>query len=488
MKKIIFIGGGIGALASATLLARKGFEVTIIEKNEKVGGRLNKINENGFLMDKGPTLLLMPWVLKEFFKNAGEKIEDYFELKQIDPVYDVYFGSKKKISISSDNAKTLEAIRKISEKDADNYFKYLAKGQEYYKLAKENFLTKNVHKITDFLNPQSLLGLMTIGLSNTYYQHVCKHFENENVRAAFSFQSIYVGASPEDIPAAYSLIQFVEVSEGVWSIEGGLNKVAEALEKIALKNKVKIMKNTEVEKIQGEGDRAKGVRLKDGSFVSADIVVSDVDLPHTYKDLIKENSSPVQNRELIHSCSAFMIYAGIKRKLPLKHNIFLLPKNFISALNDLFHNKKMPEDPGIYLNVPSKTFPSMAPKGKESLYILVPVPNKEADINWKKEKGKFRKKVLEKINSILEIDLKEEDFEFEKIITPDDWENDLSLEYGSTFGLAPTLMQSAFFRPQNKDPKIKNLYFVGASTHPGSGIPIVLFSANNLVQRIIEEN
>lgn len=486
MKKIIIIGAGLGGLAAGIELKRSGFDVTILEKNKKGGGRLQAMHEKGFTFDRGPTLLLMPDVLKGFFKRMGRNMGDYVRLIPINPIYDVHVGEKV-LKIRSDHGKNKKEIKKISEADAKHYDGYIAKGKEYYDLATELFLDRNVHRPMDFLNPKSLNAFLKIGLSKSYYDHVKDFFQNGMVRAAFSFQSIYVGASPTDIPAAYSLIQFVEVDQGVWSIKGGLGKLTGILEAIAKEEGVVIQYGREVREIKLDENRATGVELADGFFVPGDIVISNVDLPFTYANLLPGKKSPVQTRKLEHSCSAFMMYLGVKKKLKIGHHTFLLPENFLESMKELFQDKKMPTDPGIYLNCPSKTFPQMAPKGMDALYVLVPVPNLESGANWEKEKEGFKEKVMEKINRVLKLKISKKDIKVEKIVTPMDWKGDLSLLHGSTFGLSPTLMQSAFFRPQNRDPKIKNLYFVGASTHPGSGIPIVLYGAKNTVQRIREE-
>lgn len=487
MKKITIIGAGLGGVAAGIELARKGFCVTILEKNSQAGGRLKTIREKGFTFDSGPTLLLMPNVLRSFFSRMGRKMEDYIQLVPIEPIYRVYQGKNKPIQISADKHKTKAAIEKISPADAKRYDDYLAKGKKYAELATEFFLDANVHHLTHFLNPKALGALLTIGFSKSYYGHVGEFFKNDQVRSTFSFQSIYVGASPTDIPAAYSLIQFVEVTQGVWSIPGGLGELMRTLEKMAKEEGVLIQYKRTVKQIKVQNNRTTGVELTDGFFVPADIVISNADLPFTYQHLLLDKKSPVQSRKLAYSCSSFMMYLGIKKKLKIGHHTFLLPENFLESMNELFHDKKMPKDPGIYLNCPTKTFPKMAPKGMDALYVLVPVPNLEGKIDWEKEKAAFRNRVLEKINRVLKLNITQKDIRVEKIVTPMDWKNGLNLVQGSTFGLSPTLFQSAFWRPQNRDLVIKNLYFVGASTHPGSGIPIVLYGAKNTVQRIVEE-
>ncbi|MBI5553892.1 MAG: phytoene desaturase, partial [Candidatus Diapherotrites archaeon] len=349
------------------------------------------------------------------------------------------------------------------------------------------FLRKNVHQIRDFLNPTAILALLQIGFFQKYWDHVSHYFKNPKIRAALSFQSIYVGAAPTRIPAAYALIQFVEATQGVWTIEGGLHQLAGALEKIGTQKGVKFHSGKGVKRILVRNTLAYGIELEDGTIHEADLILSNADLPRTYHALLPAGQSPLQRRKLKHSCSAFMMYLGIRRTLPIQAHTYLLPEEFLGALEDIFVKEKIPSDPGIYLHAPAKLHSENAPEGMEALLVLVPVPNTENKTDWKMFTPSFRQRVLEKINRVLKLNIQETDIVFEKIRTPADWENEFFLGHGSTFGLAPTLLQSAFFRPPNRDPKIKNLYFVGASTHPGSGIPIVLFSAQNVVRRIQEE-
>ncbi|MBI4361502.1 phytoene desaturase [Candidatus Micrarchaeota archaeon] len=482
--RIAVIGAGLGGLYASSLLAQKGHDVTVFEKNAVTGGRLYGFTQDGFAFDAGPTLLLMPDVLRHAFERLGQRLEDHVALESIDPVYDVYFSPGEKLSLSSDVQKTKSDLSRVDPRDAARYGDYLAESKKHYDAALDFFLQRNVHRLSDFLSVKAAQAFFAVGLSGSYSDHVARFFKNPRIRAALSFQSIYVGGSPAKIPAAYSLIQYVEATQGVWTVKGGLYQIAVALKKIADKKGVRIQTNQTVSEIVVEDGKAKGVRLADGSFFESDVVLCNADLPFAYAHLLSKGQSPVQKRTLDPSCSAFMMYFGVKRKLPLKHHAFLLPEDFAKGMQDLFDAKRLPSDPGIYLCCASKTFPEMAPDGCDGLYVLVPVPNLQAGIDWNQAAPAFRKTVLGKINAWLGLDLEDSDFAFQKIVTPQDWKDRFGLEWGSTFGLSPTLTQSAFFRPQNRDPRIKNLYFVGASTHPGSGIPIVLFSADNVVHRI----
>lgn len=487
MMRVAVIGAGLGGLYAAALLAGQGHDVHVFEKNANVGGRLHGFSEKGFTFDAGPTLLLMPDVLRHACESLGERLDDHLSLKQVQPVYDVHVFPGKHLALHSEAPKTQRELARVDASDAARYPDYLVQSRKHYEAALAFFLERNVHRATDFLSLEAAKAFFAVGLSGSYHDHVARFFKNPTIQAALSFQSIYVGGSPYRIPAAYSLIQYVEATQGVWSVQGGVFQIASALHKIAEKKGASIHTRAPVSRIATENDRATGVELDDGSFFGADVVLCNADLPHAYAHLLAPNTSPVQKRKLDPSCSAFMLYLGVNRKLALNHHTFLLPKDFKNGMHDLFESKQLPSDPGIYLCCASKTFPDLAPQGCDALYVLVPVPCLQSGIDWKKAAPAFRNVVLDKINAWLGLDLKDEDFVFERMVTPEDWKHQFGLQFGSTFGLAPTLMQSAFFRPQNRDPTISNLYFVGASTHPGSGIPIVLFSAKNVVQRIQDD-
>ncbi|MCX8198125.1 MAG: phytoene desaturase family protein [Candidatus Micrarchaeota archaeon] len=488
--KVAIIGAGVGGMASACRLAKLGCEVEIYEKNSKAGGRLSNFQENGFRVDTGPTLLLMPWVLRRLFEDLGRKMEDYLELKQLHPIYRIYFEDGSRIEPSSDAKKMIEEISKISKKDADAYSRYLADYRKYYQIALSEFIEKNFDSPLDMLSLRSISALLSSGALRDMYSKTGDYFSDPRVRIAFSLQSVYIGAAPTKLPAVYGLIPYVEFTEGVWYPKGGLYSIAEAL--IALCNElgVRIHTSRGVERIMVEDGVAKGLALADGTKAEADAVISNADLPYTYLRLIDERHRPHMTDSKVlslkTSCSAFMLYLGIEGEVGLPHHSFILPSDYLKTFEDIFDRKAMPQKPGIYIANPCAHDSSLAPEGKSIIYVLIPVPNLSSGIDWKKEAPKLREIALRKLEEIGVKDI-EKRIVMERVFTPYDWKEAYGLENGATFGLSPHLLQSAAFRPPNKDRKIKRLYFVGASTHPGSGIPIVLLSAELIEKRFRDD-
>lgn len=485
--KAIIIGAGVGGMASACRLSKLGISVTIYERMPRVGGRLSCFEEDGFRIDRGPTLLLMPWVLKEFFSDIGKDIEDYLELRQLDPVYRIHFDDGSVLEPSADPKKMEKAISRINAADAPGSGRFLSDYKKYYEIALREFILKNFDTPLDMLSPGGVMSLLSGGALKDLYSKTGEYFKDPRVRIAFSLQSIYIGDRPEAIPSVYGLIPYVEFTEGVWYPKGGLYSVADALCKLCGEMGVEVRMGEAVKRIIIENGTAKGVELESGEKARADVVISDSDLPYTYLKLIPESQRPHMKdgkiRGLAKSCSAFMIYLGINGRCDIAHHNFILPVGYNRTFDDIFKKKALPENPGIYIANPSSHDKTLAPEGKSVIYILVPVPNLSAKIDWRKESAGFRDRILDNLGSIGLGDIRER-IVYEKVVTPLEWAEEFNLEGGATFGLSPTLLQSAAFRPPNKDPSIKNLYFVGASTHPGSGIPIVLLSSKLLEARI----
>ena len=327
------------------------------------------------------------------------------------------------------------------------------------------------------------------------WDHTGKFFKNQNMQLAFSFQSMYLGESPHTTPGTYSMIPFTELTQGVWFPTQGIRSIIDKIEKMTLELGVKIHYRKTVKSILIESGKATGIQLADGSIMEADIVVSNLDLPATYSKLIPSSQRKIMTDKKInslkYSCSAFMLYLGVE-KIPsnLKHHNVFFCVDYEKNFKQLFNSDEMPEDPSFYVNVPTLTNSSLAPKGKHLLFVLVPVPaklKKNGQIwDWEKEKEAFAQFIIGKMEQRGFSHLKKH-IRMKEIYTPNDWESLAGMHFGSTFGLSPTFMQSSIFRPQQKSEEFKNLYFVGASTHPGSGMPMVLISARTC-QELINKN
>jgi phytoene desaturase len=487
--KVVVIGAGVGGMAAACRLARLGAQVEIFEKTDRSGGRLSNIVGQGFRIDTGPTLLLMPSVLRKFFADVGRDMGNYLELLELDPLYSVYFEDGSRISPSADIGKMKGEIARLSPGDASNYGKYLADYKDYYEKAMQDFIMKNFDSPLDMMTPAGIHALVSGGALRDLYSKTRDYFSDPRIRILFSLQSVYIGSAPNRLPSVYGLIPYLEFTQGGWYPKGGLYSLAEALAAICQELGVKIRTSRPVRRIIVEDGIAAGVELEGGTVVRADAVVANSDLPYTYASLIDEKDRRhMTNRrlgKLKRSSSAFMFYWGLEGKLDIPHHAFILPENFMKTFGDVFDRNEMPEEPGMYVSNPCASDPALAPEGKSILYVLVPVPNLAANIDWKEEGKVLRQKVMEKLGRLGVRDI-EKRIVIERIVTPEDWKGG-NIELGAVFGLSPTLLQSAAFRPQNKDPRIGNLYFVGASTHPGSGLPIVLISAELIEKRFVKD-
>jgi phytoene desaturase len=310
-------------------------------------------------------------------------------------------------------------------------------------------------------------------------------FSDDRLRAAMTFQTMYLGISPFEAPAVYGLLPFTELAVGIWFPEGGLYAVPLALEKVCRELGVRFHYRANVTRIDVESERARGVTFADGTRLSADAVVCNADLPWAYKNLIDPAATRLPSAEkLKYTSSAFMMYLGTRKKYPglLHHNV-IFGGDYKGAFHDIFERFVVPEDPAFYVNAPAHTDPTMAPEGKDSLYVLVPVPNRDAKIDWKVEGPRLREKVLNRLAELGHGDLRE-NIEVERHFTPDDYELTLNLERGSAFGLSHNFFQVGAFRPANVDPNVSNLFFVGASTQPGTGLPMVMLSAKLVAERV----
>ncbi len=508
--KIAVIGAGVGGLAAAIRLAHKGHNVTVFEKREMPGGRMwqvrAKVKGREIGIDAGPTLLMMRGDFEQLFSDAGRNMADYLELVGIEPAYTVHFSDGTRFEMSTDAGRLERNVAELSEQDGGRVRDYLRAGKRFYEAARKNFMDRNFYSFFDMVGIESVGALLSGGSVRSVYAHAGKYFSDERVRAAFSLQSVYIGAHPDRIPAVYSLVQYMEVEEGVWYPKGGMYEFVRALMKVCKEVGVEVRLECPVEGIMVEGGRddqfleggqrvrggrARGVRLRGGGGFEADAVLCNADLPYAYLNLLGAGESPSMGRKKIegleYSCSVFLLFLVCSRKLGLPHHSFILPKDFMGALRSVFEGQEIASEPGIYVNCPTATDPGIAPKGHEIICALLPVPNLRSGIKWdSRRKGEVRDFLVSHIESRLGVGISG-CIAFEKCYTPKDFESDMNIYEGAALGLAPTLLQSGYFRPANKSPDVEGLYFVGASTHPGSGVPIVLISAKLVSERIERE-
>lgn len=493
-KKIIVIGAGVGGLATAVRLQSQGYDVTIYEKFDRVGGKMNLIAGDGYNFDLGPTIVMMPEVYEDVFKFAGVNPKDYIPMEKIEPMYSLYYDDGDKLKVTTDYVEMNKMLEGISYNDAQGFYEYIAEIYRRYLVAKDDFIERSFRGPKDFYNPYTIKQTFKLKTFDSAYHTISKYLEDDKLRKMLSFQTLYIGISPYNGPSIYTIIPMVEMLYGVWFIKGGMYTMANAMERLFKELGGNVYLNSEVDEIIFKDKKAIGIRLN-GKEIYADYIVCNADFPYAMKNLVKDKEvkgkyTDEKIDKMKYSCSCFLMYLGIDKKLDQMdcHNVFFA-KDFDKNIEDIFTGT-VPEDPSFYAYVPTKMDESLAPKGKESLYVLVPVPElSKSKENWDEEfVNEYKERILNIIsNKINERDLKAH-IEFEKLITPNDFKDKFNVYNSATFGLAPTLFQSNYYRPHNKYKYAENLYFAGSSVHPGAGVPMVLTSAKLACEEIIRDD
>lgn len=492
-KKVIVIGAGTAGLAAGIRLQTLGYDVHMYEKNEQVGGRMYQIKDRGFTFDVGPTIVMMPDLYKEVFLDSGVDPNDYLDMTLLDPLYTVYFSDHTKFDVSSNLTTLIKSLEDFSEEDAEGYLAYLADVYKRYHVAKKHFLDISYRKPTEFYNIRSFIALAKLKTLNSAYQSISKFVKHEKLRKALSFQTLYIGVSPFSGPSIYTIIPMIELLYGVWYIKGGMYQMAKAMERRFIELGGTMHLNQNVERVAIEHGVAKGVIVK-GNTVDADIVLTNADFPWAVKNLIQEKKAKGKYQDkkidsMKYASSAFILYFGMKKKYKTHVHAIRFAKDFKRNIDDLFEYN-VPEDPSFYMYSPSQIDPSVAPKDKELIYVLIPTPslhkgNHEWDEQWTHT---YKHKIIDLIEEIPGFEDFRAHIEVEHHYTPKDFQDQFNLQFGSTFGLRPTLSQSVYYRPQSTFKAVKNLYFTGSSTHPGAGVPIVLMSSKLAVKSIEKDH
>ena len=483
----LIIGAGLGGIATAARLARQGFEVTVIEKNAQAGGRCDQFVQDGHRFDIGPTLFLMPEVFAETYAALGERMHDHLDLKRIDPTYGIRFDDGTRLALTADLNAMQEQLEAIEPGSFGGFLRYLDEGRLNYHLSLERFVGRNFYNFWQYFSPQNLPLLFKLKALVKHYDNIGNYFQDPHLKAAFTFQNMYLGLSPYDAPATYSLLQYTELAGGVWFPMGGLYRVIESLVRIAAAHGVEFIYNTQVARIEVENRRASSVVLGDGSRVAADVIVANADLPYVYKNLLPDKAAAERLERKKYTCSALMFYWGVDKTYPQlgTHNVYLAG-DYRASFDRIFEDKSLPEEPSFYVHAPARVDPSAAPSGADTLFVLVPAGHLEEGQDWEALKSRARSAVLDRLAKDGVRDI-ESHLKFEVSYTPREWMSLYNLAKGAAFGLSHNFTQVGYLRPQNRHPRYRNLYFAGSSTHPGTGLPMVLLSAKLTTERILKE-
>ncbi len=487
MKKVLVLGAGFGGIAAAIRLKKKGYDVEIIDRCNNLGGRAQVFNINGFKHDAGPTLITAPYLFQELFSLFNKDIKEYVNFVPLDTWYRFIFEDYSFFDYERSLDRTINNIRQISPADAISYPRMLKSSKAIYDIAFTDLADRPFHNFL-FMCKQ-IPALLKFRSHKSVYSFVSHFISNEKLRRAFSIPPLLVGGNPYTTTCIYSLIHYLERAHGVYFAMGGTGKIVEALGKLLEHIGVKISLNTTAEKINIKNSKIYEVIDNFGNIKKADFYVSNLDPLYLYNNLIdrKFKTSIFFKKKFSKiSMGLFVLFFGTKIKYNnVKHHTIIFGKEYKDLLKKIFYGKTLPEDISIYLHRPTATDSTFAPNGCDSFYALVPVPNLKtgADINWAKEGHIFKKHVIKILSKQVLLNLEEniiEDFH----MSPQDFENDYLSYKGSGFSIAPLFTQSAWFRFHNKSEIIKNLYLVGAGTHPGAGIPGVLSSAK-VIERMI---
>ncbi len=486
----LVIGAGIGGIATAARLARNGYDVTVLEKNENSGGRCNQIVRDGHRFDIGPTLFLMPEVWEETFASLGERMSDHLDLRRIDPTYKVHFDDGLQLQLTSNISDMQAQLEKVEPTAFTGFLSYIAEGAKHYKLSLEKFVGRNFYNIFEYFSLANLPLIFQLKALQKHYTNTSRFFKDERLKAAFTFQNMYLGLSPYDAPATYSLLQYTELAEGVWYPMGGMYAGIQALTRVAEKLGVEFIYNAPVKKLKVDGSKIVGAELEDGREFSADLFVGNADLPYIYDQLLPDPAEAKKLDEKLYTCSTIMFYWGVDKQYPqvAHHNVFL-GGDYKASFDQIFQEHRLPDEPSFYIHAPARTDAAAAPEGQDTFYVLVPVGHLEARTqqDWDAMVNKARETVFTRIAKEMGITDLREHIKFEITYTPKTWQERFNLVKGAAFGLSHNFWQVGFLRPQNRHAKYKNLYFAGASTHPGTGLPIVLLSARLTTERILKE-
>ena len=496
-KKVTIIGAGVAGLASAIRLQHAGYTVEIAEKEATPGGKMNRIEKDGYQFELGPTIVMMPELYKEIFELCDRDPNDYIPMEKLDPMYRVYFQDKidQPYDISSDLTTLMQTMERISEEDAEGFLDYLKEIYKRFTIAKKYFIQRPFRKQKDFFNPFMLKQAMKLKTLDNADHFLDKYIKNEHLKQMISFQTLYIGVSPYNGPSLYTMIPMIEFLYGIWFIKGGMYTMATAMERLFLELGGSIQYNTNVEEISIKNGVADGIYVN-GHKQEADFVVCNADFPFAMKNLVKNMEAKGKYTDkkidsMKYSCSCFLMYLGMDRKyeeVEQVHN-FVFNENLDKNLHDIFAGNKL-EDASFYIHIASKMDASLAPVGKDGLYILMPVSDlSTANYEWNDETIQYyRNSILKAMKRMKGFETIDQEIVSETYMTPKDFESKFNAYNGACFGLQPTLAQSNHMRPQSKATHCENLYFTGSSTHPGAGVPIVLLSAKIAVQELLHDD
>lgn len=482
----VVIGSGFGGLAAAVRLRAMGWRVTLLEALDQPGGRARVFRQDGFTFDAGPTVITAPYLLEELFALAGRSLADYARLVPVDPFYRILFHDGSTFDYVGDEDRLLEEIRRLSPRDVDGYRRLAAHAERIFDVGYTKLADQPFHRAAAML--RAIPEMVRLQSHRSVYSLVSHYVRDERLRQALTFEPLLVGGNPFSTTSIYLLIHWLERKWGVHFAEGGTTALVQALVRLLEEMGVDVRMGTPVAEIIVRNGRAAGVRTEAGETISAALVVSNADPSYTYARMLppgaRRHHTDARVRRVKQSMSLFVGYFGTRRTYPeLAHHTIVLGPRYRGLLDDIFRRRVLADDFSLYLHAPTRTDPSLAPKDHEAFYVLSPVPNNRSGIDWEREREPYFERILAELERRVLPGVRK-NLVCERFLTPHEFEHELRSVDGAAFGPEPLLTQSAWFRYHNQSGDVPGLYFVGAGTHPGGGVPGVLNSAK-VLERIV---
>ncbi len=471
-QSVIVIGAGIGGISAAIHLAKRGYHVTVVEKNSRPGGRCDHFSRDGHTFDTGPTLLTMRPLYETEFAAMGVPMCDLLNLIRVDPTYHLVFDDGRQLALTCDMTSMQAQLESFEPGSFQGLLRYLVEGHRHYHVGVEKLVNRDFRKATDFINFRNLPLLFQVKPLVNHYRNMSSYFDDPRLKAAFTFQDMYMGLSPFDAPATFSMMPYTELAHGVYYPLGGMYNLVEALMVLARQAGVEFTFKSVVEQIDVQGSRARGVVLAGGQHLEADLILANADLPYVYENLLPKDDLAEQFSRKRFSCSVISFFWGMDQPYPaLNPHTLFLGDDYRESFDTIIHDLGLPDNACVYIHAPTRLDPAMAPDGQDTLIAIVPVGHisQNGDQDWPAIRDQARQQVFRRLET-LGITGLEKHIKFETTFTPLSWRKRYNLVKGSTHGLCHNLMQLGYFRPSNRHPRYHNLYFVGASTHPGTGL------------------
>jgi phytoene desaturase len=487
-KSAVIIGAGIGGITTAVYLARNGYTVDLYEKNSAPGGRCGQIQHEGHRFDIGATMLLMPEIYHEVFGELGIKLEEGADIFPLKNLYTIHFDDGNKLEFTTDRDRMKQQVEQIETGSFERSEKYVAEGYKIFRLGMDKLIGRNFYNLFQLVNFRNIGLLIKLKVFTSNWRYAKKFFSHQHLMMAYTFQNIYVGQSPFNSPALFSMVPAAELTEGSYFVKGGMFGIIQKVFSAAETSGVRFHFNTPVTEIKIADKMAEGILLEDGSFKKADVVIANADLPYVYRKLLPDIRKSLHLGRLRYSCSAVCLHWGLDKVYPqLDHHNVFLSDGFKDGLTRIFKDKTMGDRPSFYVHSPVRTDPAAAPEGQDTFSFVVGTGHvdKKKKQDWAAIKQKAHEYVVKRLK-VAGLEDIEEHIKFELAYTPENWESACNVSRGSVFGsLGHNILQMGYFRPHNRHDKYHNMYFVGGSTHPGNGIPNILMSAKLVSERIM---